>query len=191
MRHSPYLDRVVAESINAKLGLHQDYPKPGILFRDVCPLLADSSAFTATINAMIGPYAGPREIPGPSKSPDVIVGIESRGFIFGAAMAALLGVSFVPIRKKGAKYPGTLHEESYALEYGEATLVLQEGAIRAGAKAVVVDDLIATGGSAGAGGRLVQRQGGQVIGYSFVIELAVLKGAEKLGAPAHSVLSFD
>jgi len=145
MRYSPYLTRSAAERIDAKIGLHPDFPKPGILFRDVSPLLADPDAFAATIATMCAPYPTNRgrthgfPFNPLGECPTYIAGIESRGFIFGAAMASTLGASFVPIRKKGAKLPGVLHEESYALEYGEATLVLQEGAIPPHAKVVIVE----------------------------------------------------
>ncbi len=194
MRHSPYISALVAASINAKIGVYPDYPKPGILFRDVTPLLGDEDAFAMTICAMCAPYQsnGTKALfnPGGLK-PTHIAGIESRGFIFGSAMASLLGVGFVPVRKLGAKFPGRLDQESYELEYGTATLVCQAGSFKPGDRVVVVDDLIATGGSAGAATRLALRQGAEVIGHSFVIELAALKGATRFGPNVHSVLIFD
>ena len=186
MRHSPHLNDVQAELLNSKIGIYPDYPKPGILFRDVTPLLADGRLFDLVVQNMSAQFHSDYGQP-----PTHIAGIESRGFIFGAAMASLMGVGFVPIRKLGAKFPGTLHDESYALEYGHATLVCQEGAFKPGDLVLVVDDLIATGGSAGAAARLVARQRATVIGFSFVIELGGLRGTETLGAPAHSVLTFD
>lgn len=119
-----------------------------------------------------------------------IVGIESRGFIFGAAMTPLLGVGFVPIRKDGAKLPGKLEKKSYELEYGEATLVIQERSLKPGDKVVIVDDLLATGGSAMAATKLCERLGAEVVGYSFVIELAGLEGAKRLNKNVHSILSY-
>ena len=150
-----------------------DYPKKGIIFKDITPLLADPKAFKTAINEMIVPFK--------DKKVDVITGIESRGFIFGSPMAYLLGASFVPVRKKG-KLPYKVISENYALEYGVDTLEIHEDAIRKGQNVLVVDDLLATGGTVHAVMKMIQRLQGNILGASFLIELEFLKGREKLGA---------
>ena len=160
-----------------------DFPKPGILFKDITPLLAHPPALEGAMKAMMAPFI--------DLEPTRIVGIESRGFLFGTTMAIHLGVPFVPARKKG-KLPWKTKEKSYALEYGEATLELHVDAIEQNDRVLVVDDLLATGGTAAAVGALVEELGGQVVGYSFLIELAFLGGASKLApAKVQSVLCYD
>ena len=162
------------ERIRAALLDVPDFPKPGIVFKDITPLLADASVFETTIDLLAEAIA-PHE-------PDVVVGIESRGFLFGPALALRLGKGFVPVRKPG-KLPRATHRVEYALEYGTDALEMHVDALPSGARVVVVDDVLATGGTARATGELVRRAGGSVVGYAFLIELGFLGGAGKL-APA-------
>jgi adenine phosphoribosyltransferase len=148
-----------------------DFPKPGILFKDITPLLADPRAFHITLDLFAERFIG--------EHVDVVVGIESRGFIFGAALAARLNASFVPVRKPG-KLPYKTDEVAYALEYGEAVLQMHVDSIKAGAKVLIVDDLLATGGTASAAAELTRRQNGVVVGFAFVVELDFLGGRQKL-----------
>lgn len=158
-----------------------DFPQPGILFKDITPVLRDPVAFRHTIDALVKAE---------SESPfDLILGIESRGFIFAAAMAQQLGIGFIPVRKPG-KLPYETVKESYSLEYGSNTLEIHTDAIQPGQRILVVDDVLATGGTAAAAGRLVRRLGGEVSAYSFVIELGFLSGRERLDAPVHSLLTY-
>jgi len=159
-----------------------DFPKAGILFKDITPMLADPKAFVASIDVLVEYYADQR--------PDVIVGIESRGFIFGAALAARMAASFVPARKPG-KLPWITDKIEYELEYGTDILEMHVDAVPTGAKVLVVDDLIATGGTAWAACELVKKQGGELLGAAFVVELAFLKGRDRLGdTPIFSILSY-
>ena len=148
-----------------------DFPKPGIVFKDITPLLKDPKAFRQTINAL------GRELEG--KSIDLVAGIESRGFIFSPVLAYQLGTGFVPVRKKG-KLPYQTEQMAYALEYGEAVLEIHQDALKPGARVVIVDDLLATGGTALAAAKLVERLGGTVEKVIFLIELEFLKGRQKL-----------
>ena len=149
-----------------------DFPKKGILFKDITPVLADPLAFKASIDLMTLAFE--------NKKIDVVLGIESRGFIFGTPIALKLGASFVPVRKKG-KLPYKTVSESYALEYGTDTLEIHEDALKPGQNVLVVDDLLATGGTVGAVFKLVEKLKANAIGASFLIELSFLKGREKLG----------
>lgn len=159
-----------------------DFPKPGILFKDITPLLGDHSALNAAIDAMAAPFQ--------ASSVDLVIGIESRGFIFGPAMATRLGCGFAPVRKPG-KLPYTTKSESYELEYGTDTLEIHVDAAKPGQRVLIVDDLIATGGTAAATGKLVQSLGAQIAGFSFLIELGFLNGREKLHQDAiHAVLQY-
>ncbi len=159
-----------------------DFPKPGILFKDITPLLADPKAFTTCLDLFAERWAG--------EHVDAIVGIESRGFIFGAALAARMSVSFVPARKPG-KLPAATQRMEYALEYGTDALEMHVDALRGGDRVVVIDDLMATGGTAAATVALCRRLGGTVIGAGFVIELAFLKGRDRLGdVPAISLVTY-
>ena len=159
-----------------------DFPKPGIVFKDITPLLGDPELLQLTLGAFI---EATRPL-GVTK----IVGIESRGFIFGAPVAAALGVGFVPVRKKG-KLPWQCEAISYALEYGEATIEIHRDAIHPGERVVIVDDLLATGGTAAAATELVKRLGGEVVEAQFLIELAFLQGKAVLkGVPVRSFLVF-
>jgi adenine phosphoribosyltransferase len=169
------------ERIQARIRDVPDFPKPGILFKDVTPLLGDGPAFR-TVTDLLAEKIAPHK-------PELIVGIESRGFIFGAALAERLGIGFVPVRKPG-KQPFKTTRETYALEYGTDALEMHEDAV-AGRSCLVVDDLLATGGTASATARLVERQGGKVEGFAFVIELDFLKGRQRLGQrPVYSLLHY-
>ncbi|MGR3801957.1 adenine phosphoribosyltransferase [Marinibacterium profundimaris] len=162
-----------------------DFPHEGILFRDVTTLFADPRGFRMAIDQMLHPYAGMRI--------DKVVGLEARGFILGGAIAHQLSVGFVPVRKKG-KLPGTTISEDYTLEYGEAVVELHDDAIAAGEKVLVVDDLLATGGTAAAGIKLVERLGGEIVGCAFVIDLPDLGGRKKLealGMDVHCLCAFE
>ena len=148
-----------------------DFPEPGILFRDITPLLQNAGAFEVAMTALCE-YVGP-------KRPDAIVGIESRGFIFGAPIADRLGLPFVPVRKPG-KLPAARMSVEYELEYGSGQLDIHADALEEGQGVVIVDDLLATGGTAAGAAKLVQMIGGKVLGAAFVIELAGLGGRERL-----------
>ncbi|MBR9763158.1 MAG: adenine phosphoribosyltransferase, partial [Rhodobacteraceae bacterium] len=150
-----------------------DFPHEGILFRDVTTLFADPRGLRLAVDQMLHPYAG-RPI-------DKVVGLEARGFILGGAIAHQLGLGFVPVRKKG-KLPGPTIGESYTLEYGQAEVEIHDDAIAPGEKVLLVDDLLATGGTAEAGIRLIERLGGQVVGCSFAVDLPELGGAARLRA---------
>jgi adenine phosphoribosyltransferase len=159
-----------------------DFPQKGILFKDITPLLADPRAFHIVLDALAERFIG--------EHVDAIVGIESRGFIFGAALAARLNASFVPVRKRG-KLPAAVDRVAYDLEYGTAELEMHKRSIPEGAKVVVVDDLLATGGTAAATAELVRRQGGYVVSFAFVIELEFLGGRERLmPVPTVSLLHY-
>jgi adenine phosphoribosyltransferase len=159
-----------------------DFPKKGILFKDITTLLADPEALQATLTALAVAHDGGRI--------DQVAGIESRGFIFGAAVAARLGAGFVPIRKPG-KLPAATISESYELEYGTDTLEIHADAIRPGQRVLIVDDLLATGGTASAAARLVRRLQGEVAGLAFVVELTFLAGRSRLeGLPVKSLVRY-
>jgi len=155
-----------------------DYPKPGIMFRDITTLLGNARAFRRAIDEMVQPYAGRRI--------DKVAGIEARGFILGGAIAHQLSIGFVPIRKKG-KLPHTVIGEDYALEYGTDRVEIHTDAIKPGDQVLLVDDLIATGGTAAASIKLLERADAKVIGCSFVIDLPDLGGADKLRAMGMNV----
>ena len=148
-----------------------DFPEPGIMFRDITSLIQDPEGLKRTIDALVERVQG--------LDFDIVIGPESRGFIFGVPVAYLLGKSFVPVRKKG-KLPRETVSVQYELEYGQAEIEIHKDAIRPGQKVVVVDDLIATGGSAEACAKLVEKLGGEVVRMLFVMELAGLKGRDRL-----------
>ena len=159
-----------------------DFPKPGILFRDITPLLADPKAFHMVIDALVEQFIG--------EAVDAIVAIESRGFIFGAPLASRLNTSFVPARKPG-KLPAETVRVEYALEYGQGSLEMHKDALSPGHNVVVIDDLLATGGTAAAVGELVLAQGANVLAYAFVLELGGLAGRSRLEpAPVFSLITF-
>lgn len=162
-----------------------DFPHEGIMFRDVTTLFADPRGLRLAVDQMLHPYAG-MEI-------DKVVGLEARGFILGGAIAHQLSVGFVPIRKKG-KLPGATISEAYTLEYGEAIVEVHDDAIEAGEKILLVDDLLATGGTAEAGIKLIERLGGELVGCAFVIDLPDLGGRAKLetmGMDVHALCAFE
>ena len=162
-----------------------DFPHEGIMFRDVTTLFADPRGFRMCVDQMLHPYAGMRI--------DKVVGLEARGFILGGAIAHQLGTGFVPIRKKG-KLPGATISEEYKLEYGEAIMEVHDDAITAGEKILLVDDLLATGGTAEAGIKLIERLGGKIIGCAFIVDLPELGGRallEKLGYDVHALCAFE
>lgn len=162
-----------------------DFPHEGIMFRDVTTLFADPRGFRMAVDQMLHPYTGQRI--------DKVVGLEARGFILGGAIAHQLATGFVPIRKKG-KLPGAVISEEYTLEYGEAVVEVHHDAIQPGEKILLVDDLLATGGTAEAGIKLVERLGGDLIGCAFVIDLPELGGRQKLenlGMEVHALCAFE
>ena len=162
-----------------------DFPHEGILFRDVTTLFADARGFRMAIDQLLHPYAGMRI--------DKVVGLEARGFILGGAIAHQLSVGFVPIRKKG-KLPGAVISQAYKLEYGEAVMEIHDDALQAGEKVLIVDDLLATGGTCEAGIRLCERLGAEVVGCAFVIDLPELGGRkllESLGMNVHVLCEFE
>lgn len=148
-----------------------DFPKAGIQFKDITPVLADPRLFSGSIDLLIDGFK-----PG---TVDAVVGIDARGFIFAAAAAVKLGAGFVPIRKKG-KLPFRTHEQDYALEYGTSTIAVHVDALKPGSRVLLIDDLLATGGTAAAAAALVHRLGARILEISFLIELSFLHGREKL-----------
>jgi adenine phosphoribosyltransferase len=156
-----------------------DFPIPGILFRDITPLLKDKDGFAAAVDLFVRRYQ--------DEKIDVVVGVEARGYMFAAPLAYALGAGFVPVRKPG-KLPGTKFIESYALEYGTNSLEIHDDAVGHGQRVLVVDDLLATGGTAAATGRLLSKLGAVLVGYAFLIELSALGGRATLGE--HDVTAF-
>jgi adenine phosphoribosyltransferase len=160
-----------------------DFPKPGILFYDITTLLKDSSGLKAVIDALKDRYGRSRV--------DLVLGVEARGFIFAPALAYALGAGFIPVRKP-KKLPAATVREEYQLEYGTDSLEIHKDAIQPGQNVLIVDDLLATGGTAAAVARLVEKLGGKVTGLGFVVELDFLKGREKLaGYDVFSLLQYD
>jgi adenine phosphoribosyltransferase len=158
-----------------------DYPKKGIMFRDITTLLGDPRAFRCVVDALVQPHAGGHI--------DKVAGIEARGFILGGAVAHQLSVAFVPVRKKG-KLPHTVLGEDYALEYGTDRVEIHADAIGSGDKVLLIDDLIATGGTATAAIKLLERAGAKIAGCSFIIDLPELGGAARLRALGNTVTSL-
>lgn len=159
-----------------------DFPSRGIVFKDITPLLADPRAFHIVLDSIAERFIGAHV--------DAIVGVEARGFIFGGALAARLNASFVPARKPG-KLPASVDRISYTTEYSTAELEMHKDSLRRGARVVVVDDVLATGGTAKAAANLVATQGGEVVAFAFVIELEFLKGRSVLaGSRIESVLAY-
>ncbi len=170
------------DELRAKIREIPDFPKPGILFYDITTLLKDPVAYRAAIDAMLAPYAG--------RAIDVVVGMESRGFIFSAPMAYQLGAGLVPVRKLG-KLPAETISVEYALEYGSNTLEVHRDAIQPGMKVLIVDDLLATGGTVNGTVGLVQRLKGEIVGLAFLVELGFLKGRDRLsGQSVTSVITY-
>lgn len=159
-----------------------DFPKPGILFRDITPLLADSEAFAASVKALAEPFV--------DSAIDFVAAVEARGFIFGAPVAQALDAGFIPIRKPG-KLPYETDSVSYDLEYGTDTVEVHTDAVKPGSRVLVLDDLLATGGTMAAACELIKKLGAEVTGIAFLVELTALKGRDKLeGFPIHTVISY-
>ena len=159
-----------------------DFPKPGIVFRDITTLLANSKGLSYTIDMLSEKCS--------SLSPDYVAGIESRGFMFGMPLAHKLGVGFVPIRKPG-KLPAAVHSAEYELEYGTDRLEVHQDAFRPSSRVIIVDDLIATGGTAAATAKLIEQTGCELVGFGFVIELTFLEGRKKLpDTPIISLIQY-
>ena len=159
-----------------------DFPKPGIVFKDITPLLGDPEAFDVSISELTKPFR--------DEGIDAVVGIESRGFIFGAVVARELGVGFIPVRKPG-KLPADTLSVSYALEYGEDTVEIHRDALSEGQEVLIVDDVLATGGTMAATCELVEKTGARIMGVAFLVELGFLNGRSKLdGHAIHSVLTY-
>ena len=174
----------MSQAINLRAYIRDvpDFPKPGIVFKDITPLLADGDAFSAAISELS--CFVPQGV-------DAVVGIESRGFIFGAALAQQLGLGMVPVRKPG-KLPADVHGVDYELEYGMDRLEIHRDALSKGHRVVIVDDLLATGGTAMAAIKLVRRVGGEIIGAAFVVELNALGGRERLApVKVSSLVQYD
>jgi len=170
------------DDLKSKIRNVPDFPKAGILFYDITTLLQEPVGFRLAIDAVALPFKG--------KGIDVVVGIESRGFIFGAAVADRIDAGFIPVRKPG-KLPSKTIRESYSLEYGTDSLEMHADAVRHGQRVLIVDDLLATGGTARATLNLVKQLGGQVHGLAFMIELLALKGRDRLpGEQIHTVLKY-
>ena len=170
------------DDLRAKIREVPDFPKPGILFYDITTLLREPDAFAAVIDRMADAVAG--------EQIDLVVGMESRGFIFAAPLAIKLGAGFVPVRKLG-KLPAETIEVEYALEYGTATLEIHRDAIQPGQRVLIVDDLLATGGTVMGTMELVRRLGGEIAGLSFMVELTALNGRERLaGHRIHTLLTY-
>ncbi len=177
--------RYAVEYLRSKLRSVLDFPKPGIIFKDITPLLGDPRALHLTLDLLAQPFIG--------EGIDRVVAMEARGFIFGAAIAARLNAGFVPVRKPG-KLPADVDHIDYTLEYGTSRLEMHRGSIEPGARVLIVDDLLATGGTAAATARLVEGQQGKVAAFGFVVELDFLEGRKCLGqavtedAPIHSLI---
>ncbi len=175
----------MAKTVKDYIRTIADFPHEGIMFRDVTTLFADARGFRMAIDQLLHPYAG--------EPIDKVVGLEARGFILGGAIAHQLSVGFVPIRKKG-KLPGTTIAQDYKLEYGEAIMELHDDALKAGEKVLLVDDLLATGGTAEAGIKLIERLGAEIVGCAFVVDLPELGGRkllEGLGYDVHVLCDFE
>ncbi len=161
-----------------------DFPKPGVMFKDITPLLGDAGAFAATVDGLVAPYA--------AEGINKVLGTEARGFILAAPVACRFGAGFVPVRKAG-KLPWQIERQEYELEYGTDLLEIHKDAVAPGERVLVVDDVLATGGTAAATARLVEKLGGVVVGFAFLIELGFLGGRSALpaGARITSLLTYD
>lgn len=172
-----------SSTLKSKIRDIKNFPTEGILFKDITTLLKDGPAFASVVDSFAGRYREERV--------DVVVGIESRGFIIGGALAHQLKAGFVPVRKLG-KLPGKTIEVEYELEYGRDALAIHEDAIKVGQRVLIVDDLLATGGTMAATLRLIGQLGGRVVGVAFMIELAFLHGRDKLkDHPIHALITYD
>jgi adenine phosphoribosyltransferase len=177
------LDR--ASTLRDAIRTIPDYPKPGIMFRDITTLLGDARAFRQAVDQLVAPYAGQKI--------DKVAGVEARGFILGGAIAHQLSIGFLPIRKRG-KLPYKTISEEYQLEYGVDQVEIHIDAVAKGERVLVVDDLIATGGTAAAAISLLRKAGAEVVGSAFVVDLPELKGADRLramGVPVQALVAFE
>ena len=170
------------DDLKLKIRTIPDYPKPGIQFRDITTLLADPQAFSDVMERFVKRYQ--------DEQIDLVVGIESRGFILGAPLALRLGKGFIPVRKEG-KLPGPTYGVDYDLEYGTDRVEVHKDAIPIGSRVLMVDDLLATGGTIGGSSRLIEKAGGIIVGYAFLIELVDLKGRNNLDHPIFSLVNFE
>lgn len=187
----PAIDEALAAALSATIRSIPDYPKPGILFRDITTLLADPVAFGRAVEALAAPFRVPAQEP--PATPLVVAGMEARGFILGGAVAHALGAGFVPVRKKG-KLPYKTVRRRYELEYGHDEMEVHADAVLPGARVLFIDDLIATGGTARAACALLTEVGARVISASFVIDLPDLGGADALradGVPVRALIPFS
>jgi adenine phosphoribosyltransferase len=173
-----------AAALRALIREIPDFPEPGISFKDITTLLADPVGFAACIDGLADPFRDAHV--------DFVVGIEARGFVFSAPVAHALGAGFIPIRKPG-KLPSDTHSVSYELEYGEGELEIHTDAHPEGARCLVIDDVLATGGTALAGRQLMERTGADIVGFGFLLDLKFLDGREKLGSdvPIHCLISYE
>ena len=173
---------VTAADLEAAIRNVPDFPQPGIQFKDITPVLADPRLFRGAIDLLVAGF--------PAGSVDKIIGIDARGFIFAAAAAVKLGAGFIPVRKKG-KLPWNTHEQSYDLEYGSATVAIHTDAILPGERVLLLDDLLATGGTAAAAIDLLNRLEAKIVGAGFLIELEALEGRlRNAGTPVHSLIRY-
>ena len=170
------------DDLKLKIRTIPNFPIPGIQFRDITTLLADPDAFNDVIERFVNHYQ--------DEQIDLVVGIEARGFIIGAPLALRLGKGFIPIRKEG-KLPGPTHGLDYELEYGSDRVEVHQDAIPVGSRVLMVDDLLATGGTMGVSSRLIEQVGGIIVGYAYLIELVDLKGRKHLDKPIFSLLTFE
>lgn len=171
-----------ADALRAAVRDVPDFPKPGIIFKDITPILADPMLFNQAVGLMAETLQ--------DQKINKIVGIEARGFIFGAALSHHLGVGFIPLRKKG-KLPWKTHEQAYQLEYGEAVIELHQDAVIEGENVILVDDLLATGGTLAAAIKLLDRLQAKLVGIAVLVELEFLQGRDKLNShPLHSILKY-
>jgi len=188
---SPASASATAEQSRLKIRLKQalrqfqGFPTKGVLFEDILPIFKDPALHESLIRALEIHIV---EAYGPDNKPDIIVGLDARGFLFGPSLALKVGAGFVPVRKKG-KLPGPTETASFEKEYGADFFQMQSDAITPGQKVIVLDDIIATGGSAAAAGSLVEKLGGHLLGYVFLLELDFLHGRDKLNAPVYTLLS--
>ena len=170
------------DELKEKIRTIPDFPKPGIQFRDITTLLTDPQAFKTVVERFVEHYQ--------DEQIDLVVGVESRGFIIGAPLALRLEKGFIPVRKAG-KLPGPIHGVEYDLEYGTDRVEVHQDAIPSGSRVLMVDDLLATGGTIEGSLRLVEKAGGVIAGYAFVIELIDLKGRNRLNHPIFSLVTFE
>ena len=172
----------IMDELKEKIRTIPDFPKPGIQFRDITTLLADPQAFKTVVERFVERYK--------DEQIDLVVGVESRGFIIGAPLALRLEKGCIPVRKAG-KLPGPIHGVEYDLEYGTDRVEVHQDAIPSGSRVLMVDDLLATGGTIEGSSRLIEKAGGVIAGYAFVIELIDLKGRNRLNHPIFSLVTFE